>query len=250
MFEQYNNEHDEDMTRKYSYNYKVLKRLYPDVYKLPESEIRSLVGSIYDNPKRGDELLNHLTNVINKKKPEWEEYLNPKPDSGAMQGATQSGFGLNQMKVPDLTGEMNFKRSDMVKGFGINENKSNRMTGFNSPRSSFGFTPRSTDEWLQNINHPQNYEDVQRADIYNNVRPKNISVSPEDEMLATNKWARYVALPVQGMANEVNNKFLRNLTDGALDNYIHPITPENNFEKYLEKGGTLLYNQLINKTFR
>ncbi len=44
--------------------------MFPEVYKLPESEIRSLVHSIYDNPKMGDELLDHLSDVINKKKPE------------------------------------------------------------------------------------------------------------------------------------------------------------------------------------
>ena len=68
--ETFENEHDEKMTRKFSYNYKVLKRLFPEVYKLPESEIRSLVSSIYDNPKLGDELLDHLSDVINKRKPE------------------------------------------------------------------------------------------------------------------------------------------------------------------------------------
>ena len=78
--ENFENEHDEKMTRKFSYNYQVLKRLFPEVYKLPESEIRSLVHSIYDNPKMGDELLDHLSDVINKKKPEWGEYLNPKPE--------------------------------------------------------------------------------------------------------------------------------------------------------------------------
>ena len=78
--ETFENEHDEKMTRKFSYNYQVLKRLFPEVYKLPESEIRSLVHSIYDNPKMGDELLDHLSDVINKKKPEWGEYLNPKPE--------------------------------------------------------------------------------------------------------------------------------------------------------------------------
>ena len=78
--ETFENEHDEKMTRKFSYNYQVLKRLFPEVYKLPESEIRSLVHSIYDNPKMGDELLDHLSDVINKKKTEWGEYLNPKPE--------------------------------------------------------------------------------------------------------------------------------------------------------------------------
>ena len=86
--ETFENEHDEKMTRKFSYNYQVLKRLFPEVYKLPESEIRSLVHSIYDNPKLGDELLDHLSDVINKKKPEWGEYLNPKPEE-AVQSVQQ-----------------------------------------------------------------------------------------------------------------------------------------------------------------
>ncbi len=176
--ETFENEHDEKMTRKFSYNYQVLKRLFPEVYKLPESEIRSLVHSIYDNPKLGDELLDHLTDVINKKKPEWGEYLNPKPEepeqtvqdnpvqpkplntnsgfepykpqksgfglgntgsfgndvalnnSGKLRGLNNTG-GLNQTKLPDFTKGMDLKHSDMVTGFGINEDKQKQMFDFN-----------------------------------------------------------------------------------------------------------------------
>ena len=280
--ETFENEHDEKMTRKFSYNYQVLKRLFPEVYKLPESEIRLLVHSIYDNPKMGDELLDHLSDVINKKKPEWGEYLNPKQEEAEQPVQQQnplqpvqpkplntgsgfepykpqkSAFGLNntnnfgQTKLPDFTKGMDLKHSDMVTGFGINEAKQNSMLGFNPQKYSLGngFQPRSTNEWLQNINHPQNYEDIERSRIYNNVRPKNISVSPEDEMLATNRLAHYVAIPIQGMATEFNNKILSPFTNDALNNYIHPIVPENDFEKYLEKGGATLYNQLIKKTFK
>ena len=288
--ETFENEHDEKMTRKFSYNYQVLKRLFPEVYKLPESEIRSLVHSIYDNPKMGDELLDHLSDVINKKKPEWGEYLNPKPEepeqpvqANPLQPVqpkplnTGSGFepykpqksafglgntggfggfnnssGLKQSQLPNFSKGMDLKHSDMVTGFGINEAKHKEMFGFNPQKYSLGnsFQPRSTNEWLQNINHPQNYEDIERSRIYNNVRPKNISVSPEDEMLATNRLAHYVALPIQGMATEFNNKILSPFTNDTLNNYIHPIVPENNFEKYLEKGGAALYNQLIKKTFK
>jgi hypothetical protein len=175
--ETFENEHDEKMTRKFSYNYQVLKRLFPEVYKLPESEIRSLVHSIYDNPKMGDELLDHLTDVINKRKPEWGEYLNPKPEEPEQSAQpvqdnplqpvqpkplnTSSGFepykpqksafglnntgslgGLNntnsfaQTKLPDLTKGMDLKHSDMVTGFGINEDKQKEMlgTGFQMPK--------------------------------------------------------------------------------------------------------------------
>ena len=183
--ETFENEHDEKMTRKFSYNYQVLKRLFPEVYKLPESEIRSLVRSIYDNPKLGDELLDHLSDVINKRKPEWGEYLNPKPEEPeqtvqpVQQNPLQpvqpkplntssgfepykpqkSAFGLNntnnfglnnagrlnglgniggfgQTKLPDLSKGLDFKRSDMVTGFGINEDKQKEMfgTGFKMPK--------------------------------------------------------------------------------------------------------------------
>ena len=169
--ETFENEHDEKMTRKFSYNYQVLKRLFPEVYKLPESEIRSLVHSIYDNPKMGDELLDHLSDVINKKKPEWGEYLNPKPEepeqpvqANPLQPVqpkplnTGSGFepykpqksafglnntnnfgttgGLKQSQLPDFTKGMDLKHSDMVTGFGINEAKQNSMlgTGFQMPK--------------------------------------------------------------------------------------------------------------------
>ena len=163
--ETFENEHDEKMTRKFSYNYQVLKRLFPEVYKLPESEIRSLVHSIYDNPKMGDELLDHLSDVINKKKPEWGEYLNPKPEEAEQTVQNnplqpvqpkplnmssgfepykpqKSGLGLNntnnfgQNKLPDLSKGMDLKHSDMVTGFGINEAKQKEMfgTGFSMPK--------------------------------------------------------------------------------------------------------------------
>ena len=172
--ETFENEHDEKMTRKFSYNYQVLKRLFPEVYKLPESEIRSLVHSIYDNPKMGDELLDHLSDVINKKKPEWGEYLNPKPEEpeqsvqqNPLQPVqpkplnTSSGFepykpqksafglnntnslgglnntgGLKQSQLPNFSKGMDLKHSDMVTGFGINEAKHKEMfgTGFQMPK--------------------------------------------------------------------------------------------------------------------
>ncbi len=172
--ETFENEHDEKMTRKFSYNYQVLKRLFPEVYKLPESEIRSLVRSIYDNPKMGDELLDHLSDVINKRKPEWGEYLNPKPEEpeqtvqpvqqNPLQPVqpkplnTSSGFepykpqksafglnntnnfgttgGLKQSQLPNFSKGMDLKHSDMVTGFGINENKQKSLfgTGFQMPK--------------------------------------------------------------------------------------------------------------------
>ena len=172
--ETFENEHDEKMTRKFSYNYQVLKRLFPEVYKLPESEIRSLVRSIYDNPKLGDELLDHLSDVINKKKPEWGEYLNPKPEEPEQTAQpvqqnplqpvqpkplnTSSGFvpykpqksafglnntnnfgntgGLKQSQLPNFSKGMDLKHSDMVTGFGINEAKHKEMfgTGFQMPK--------------------------------------------------------------------------------------------------------------------
>ena len=137
--ETFENEHDEKMTRKFSYNYQVLKRLFPEVYKLPESEIRSLVHSIYDNPKMGDELLDHLSDVINKKKPEWGEYLNPKPEEPeqTVQPVQQDNPLQPVQPKPLNTGSGFEPYKPQKSAFGLNN--TGDLNGFNNS-NSFGQT--------------------------------------------------------------------------------------------------------------
>ena len=203
--ETFENEHDEKMTRKFSYNYQVLKRLFPEVYKLPESEIRSLVHSIYDNPKLGDELLDHLSDVINKKKPEWGEYLNPKPEepeqmvqNNPLQPVqskplnTGSGFepykpqksafglnntnnfgttgGLKQSQLPNFSKGMDLKHSDMVTGFGINEAKHKEMlgTGFSMPKlPKMPQFPKAPEPQIPDFQSAQQLNNARLQNYYN-----------------------------------------------------------------------------------
>ena len=220
--ETFENEHDEKMTRKFSYNYQVLKRLFPEVYKLPESEIRSLVHSIYDNPKMGDELLDHLSDVINKKKPEWGEYLNPKPEepeqtvqNNPLQPAqpkplnTGSGFepykpqksafglnntnnfgtigGLKQSQLPNFSKGMDLKHSDMVTGFGINEDKQKEMFGFNPQKYSLG-----------NGLHAPKVPNFQSAQQINNARLQNYYNRPFTSYIP---WGEVGLAAKDGMAS-------------------------------------------------
>ena len=291
--ETFENEHDEKMTRKFSYNYQVLKRLFPEVYKLPESEIRSLVHSIYDNPKLGDELLDHLSDVINKKKPEWGEYLNPKSEEteqsvqqdnpmqpvkpkplntssgfepykpqksafGLGNSSGSSGFGLNntnsfpQTKLPDLTKGMDLKRSDMVTGFGINEDKQKEMfgTGFSMPKMpQFPKAPEpQTPELPQmpeisqalQVQSMQQYPQVQLAySAYNNQPPMAWAqqVQPEQEVIFSDalvdKFYNHIKQPeIEGFVPYMYCDSIGKTTvgpgillTGKADLYDHTITP-------------------------
>ncbi len=247
--ETFENEHDEKMTRKFSYNYQVLKRLFPEVYKLPESEIRSLVRSIYDNPKMGDELLDHLSNVINKRKPEWGEYLNPKPeepeqpvqnnplqpvqpkplntDSGFEPYKPQkSAFGLNntnnfglnnsgvfsQTKLPDLTKGMDLKHSDMVTGFGINENKQKEMLALNPLKQTQSLSGDNTQ-----THSGQTDNDIDYAKVYRQVKNDHPYFSSE---AYNKKWNTPIIEQISYMPEIYKN--YSSLYDMALhDKYKH-----------------------------
>lgn len=46
----YENDNDEAMSRKYGYNYDCLKKMYPDVYKLSEKDIKPMINKLYEGP--------------------------------------------------------------------------------------------------------------------------------------------------------------------------------------------------------
>ena len=286
--ETFENEHDEKMTRKFSYNYQVLKRLFPEVYKLPESEIRLLVNSIYDNPKLGDELLDHLTDVINKKKPEWGEYLNPKPEEaeqsvqqdnplqpvqpkplntssgfepykpqksafGLGNSSGSRGFGLNntnsfaQTKLPDLTKGMDLKHSDMVTGFGINEDKQKQMlgTGFSMPKlPKMPQFPKAQESERSDFQSAQQINNARLQNYYN--RPFTSYIpwgevwqAAKDGMAIAANTLRYapegfgealadahIAYKYWKEMNQTGDKLVKQYGSGAgvdIDNYYHPL---------------------------
>ena len=46
----FENEQDEEMSRKHGYNYGYLKYKYPDVCKLPEQEVKEMLDIVYEAP--------------------------------------------------------------------------------------------------------------------------------------------------------------------------------------------------------
>ena len=173
--ETFENEHDEKMTRKFSYNYQVLKRLFPEVYKLPESEIRSLVHSIYDNPKMGDELLDHLSDVINKKKQEWGEYLNPKPEEPVQ--SVQQNNPLQPVQPKPLNTSLGFEPYKPQKSaFGLGN--SSGFGGFNNT-NNFGTTGGLKQSQLPNFSKGM---DLKHSDM---VTGFGINEAKQNSMLGT-----------------------------------------------------------------
>lgn len=74
----FEDEHDEEMTRKYGDKYRYVKRLYPNAYKLPKSEIEEMIDIARwqgDTLEEGKALLDKH---IRQKEPMWKEtYFEP-----------------------------------------------------------------------------------------------------------------------------------------------------------------------------
>ncbi len=64
------NDLEDEMSRKHSYNYDYLKHKYPDVYKLPKEEIESMLDIIYEAPTM-DDVDSRLDKHINQNKQRW-----------------------------------------------------------------------------------------------------------------------------------------------------------------------------------
>ena len=47
----YESDNDERLDRKFSYNYQVIKRMYPKASELPEEEVRGISENIIRHPK-------------------------------------------------------------------------------------------------------------------------------------------------------------------------------------------------------
>lgn len=67
----YQNEFDEEMTRKHGYNYKALKHFYPQAWQLPESEIKTMIRILYDKGKTIEDARPYLDSYIKENEPKW-----------------------------------------------------------------------------------------------------------------------------------------------------------------------------------
>ena len=66
----YESDNDERLDKKFSYNYQVIKRMYPKASELPEEEVRGIIQKYYQAPKGQEEQA--IKNYISQKEPEWQ----------------------------------------------------------------------------------------------------------------------------------------------------------------------------------
>lgn len=71
--EDFENEFDEKMTHKYGDKYKCVKSVYPDVYKLPESEIQPMTYIARYKGDTVDEAKDFVRKYIKEKEPLWKK---------------------------------------------------------------------------------------------------------------------------------------------------------------------------------
>ena len=67
----YESDNDERLDRKFSYNYQVIKRIYPKASELPEEEVRGIIREYYQAPKGQEEQV--IKDYISQKEPEWQQ---------------------------------------------------------------------------------------------------------------------------------------------------------------------------------
>lgn len=98
-------ENDERMRRKHGYNYGSLKEIYPDVHKLPETEIMPMIDKLYEADEPMESTVNRVKSYIAEKEPEWKKtYLAEKPMSDPKQyinssGSFVSGNPFNEINI-------------------------------------------------------------------------------------------------------------------------------------------------------
>ena len=67
----YESENDKRLDKKFSYNYQVIKRMYPKASELPEEEVRGIIQKYYQAPKGQEEQV--IKDYISQKEPEWHQ---------------------------------------------------------------------------------------------------------------------------------------------------------------------------------
>ena len=67
----YESENDKRLDKKFSYNYQVIKRMYPKASELPEEEVRGIIRKYYQAPKGQEEQV--IKDYISQKEPEWQQ---------------------------------------------------------------------------------------------------------------------------------------------------------------------------------
>ena len=67
----YESENDKRLDKKFSYNYQVIKSMYPKASELPEEEVRGIIRKYYQAPQGQEEQV--IKDYISQKEPEWQQ---------------------------------------------------------------------------------------------------------------------------------------------------------------------------------
>ena len=78
----YESENDKRLDKKFSYNYQVIKNMYPKASELPEEEVRRIIRKYYQAPQGQEEQV--IKNYISQKEPEWRLSYFTKPVNALM----------------------------------------------------------------------------------------------------------------------------------------------------------------------
>ena len=70
----FKNENDHNLQRKFGYKYRALKGIYPDAYKLPETEVSKAIDVFFDGDANEDvtTMTDRVRNYTTAKEPEWK----------------------------------------------------------------------------------------------------------------------------------------------------------------------------------
>lgn len=78
----FESENDENLNRKFDYNYQAIKNFYPQVSKLPEDEVAGIVQTMYEKDDNSfDDTKKRTMTYIKGKEPFWKKYLDRLPVS-------------------------------------------------------------------------------------------------------------------------------------------------------------------------
>ena len=90
------NENDHNLQRKFGYKYRALKGIYPDAYKLPETEVSKAIDVFYDGDafEGTEKMTERVRNYVKSKEPEWKvKYFGEKPQP-------QESYSSTTIKAP------------------------------------------------------------------------------------------------------------------------------------------------------
>lgn len=150
FFEKYEDENDERMTHKYGDNYRYVKWLYPNAYKLPKKEIEEMIDIARWHGDTLEEGQAELDKYIKKNEPDWQQlYFGGDADSGL-----KAGLGQNTKvgQQADSQAHLNPQKAMMKKAW--EQSGLNPASTFNRPLSQ-NKIETSMEDWAKTGNKTQ-----------------------------------------------------------------------------------------------